>query len=911
MSSQFQSHIPRKIALWRRWFYGVLFLMAALFITPSAAQAAYSLVITNGYGDVYRMNLMRDRYNYQGYRGICSYRGFALSGCSTTGEVVMLRIKATAVMPEHYSIVSTSQRWGRTTYFLNDVFRWLNNWTMYGYENWYPNNMSCSVAMYINSGGFGLDAPRLPVLPDTLLPQSFSLLSREDQSELFGASRSGVSKAYSLVMTNGYGDAYRMNLMRDRYNYQGYRGICSYRGFALSGCSTTGEVVMLRIKATAVAPEHYSIVSTSQRWGRTTYILNDVFRWLNNWVMYGYENWYPNNMSCSVAMYISSGGFGANGMRASRPEPVKAVRSATPFGPVNGTNVIGALLPLTGDLADVGQAYQVALNLAMAAITDTLGMPTIRLQIEDTSTDASIAYDKLVALRSNGVHIVLGPETSEECRILKTYANENDVLLLSSSATAVLLAIPDDNLMRLTIDDSHQAQALADLLAADGITDIAILGRSDMYGEGLMTALVQDFETLGGTVFATNYCPRVTDFLPEVVSNLATQVSNRVAYKGAHRVAVITVLFDEGVTVMEHAAAHATLGAVRWYGTDGMAQNSSLLTNTIAVAFAAQTRYVCSAFGRFTNALYSVVESNLSAQLESAVVPRYPMSSYDAPWLVSLALQQTGGTQTMSQLIAAIRSVASNYTGCTGPIIFNSADDRSTGTYDMYGVVTDGSNQWVTIADRAPVAPNNVTASDGTYTDKIQVGWNAVSGAESYELWGATVSNVAQASLIAQSTSIVYDVTAAPADTHCFFWVKAVNSLGTSAFSDGNEGWMETPGALDIRINGMQGPVTVGSSDSISVTVQLTPGAYTGIEADWWLAANTPSGWYYRNTAGQWTATGAPAYQGPLAAVGPVEVLSTSGLPAGTYIIYFGVGPRDGGLDPAIIQHVSIQLIVQ
>ena len=66
-------------------------------------------------------------------------------------------------------------------------------------------------------------------------------------------------------------------------------------------------------------------------------------------------------------------------------------------------------------------------------------MPPIRLWIEDTKTDATTAYDKLVEMRSNGCHIVLGPESSEECRILKTYANENDVLLISSSSTATPL----------------------------------------------------------------------------------------------------------------------------------------------------------------------------------------------------------------------------------------------------------------------------------------------------------------------------------------------------------------------------------------------------------------------------------------------------------------------------------------
>ncbi len=118
-----------------------------------------------------------------------------------------------------------------------------------------------------------------------------------------------VDQTFSLILANGYGDMYFLNLVRDRDNYQAYRGYCRYRGFSLSGCSTTGEVVLLRIKETPSMPAHYSLVSTSVRWGNTTYILNDVFHPLNSTVYAGYENWYPFDMSCSVAMYVVQGSF--------------------------------------------------------------------------------------------------------------------------------------------------------------------------------------------------------------------------------------------------------------------------------------------------------------------------------------------------------------------------------------------------------------------------------------------------------------------------------------------------------------------------------------------------------------------------------------------------------------------------
>ncbi len=886
---------------------------------PTAAAApiykAYSLVMTNGYGDCYRMNLLRERENYEAYRGICSYRGFSLSGCSTTGEVVMLRIKATPSFGEHSSIVSTSLRWGTTLYVLNDVFRPLCPWVSAGYENWYPFDMSCSVAMYVHSGGYGARSALLPAGPDLPANSPWALLDPEDRASLLRRPvEAAVPKAYSLVMTNGYGDCYRMNLLRERENYEAYRGICSYRGFSLSGCSTTGEVVMLRIKATPSFGEHSSIVSTSLRWGTTLYVLNDVFRPLCPWVSAGYENWYPFDMSCSVAMYINSGGYGVGGAEAVRPPAPRTVsptrRFVTDRG--TGTHLVGALLPLTGDLSDTGAAYRSALLQALAVITNTPGMPPIRLVIEDTKTDAATAYEKLVSLRSNGCHIVLGPESSEECSILKGYANENEVLLLSSSATAVPLAIPDDNLMRLSIDDSHQARELAALLAADGITDIAILSRSDIYGEGLLGALIQEHAARGGTVFATNYCPRAPEFFPEVASNLAVQVAARSAVHGADKVGVVTILFGEGVDLMAAAAPHAALGAVRWYGSDGMAQNNTLLATPAAAAFAANVRYGCFMFGKFTNQLYDAVEATVRFDTGQDVVPNYPMSSYDALCLVAQALRQSGSVQSVASLKAGIRAAGSNYVGCTGPIIFNAADDRSSGTYDFYEVeAIEGAFQWL---GKTPALPENVAASQGVYANSVKVTWDPVRGATAYELWGGLADQLARAVKILQVTSNECEVMNVPPGTHCYFWVKAVNAEGTSGFSLAAEGWPQVAVGPGIRINGSSAAMTVNSPDRIVVTVEMVPGVYEREEADWWIVAETPSGWHYRDASGQWQSASAgtvqPANQGPLYNLGATEVLAISGLSAGNYTFYFGVDARDGVLDLTGIWYAGVRLTV-
>ncbi|MEI7437504.1 MAG: penicillin-binding protein activator, partial [bacterium] len=551
-------------------------IMSAILCGCQPAFSAFSLVITNGYGDVYRMNLLRDRDNYQCYRGICSYRGFSLSGCSTTGDVVMMRIKATPAMPEYTSLLSTSMRWGTTMYILNDLFRPLNSWVMSGYENWYPFDMSCSVAMYINSGGYGLRGAASEQIAGPLLPASEEAVPSDlrNMQKILAEPAPQPTTTYSLVITNGYGDTYRMNLLRDRDNYQCYRGICSYRGFSLSGCSTTGEVVMLRIKATPSMPEYFSLVSTSLRWGTTMYFLNDVFRPLNSWIMSGYENWYPFDMSCSVAMYISSGGLAGLAAPLGSQKPLAGVSYKAP----GGTNIIGVLIPRSGDLVDFGKACEAAYEVAISGITNpAAAMPPIQLLVKDTVTDPLVAMEQLNQMYTQGVQIVLGPETSAECEGLLEYANSHGMLLLSSASTAVPLAITNDNLMRMSLDDAQQAKAIAQNVIRDGITNLVILTRSDMYGEGLRTFLLQEFAANGGNVFFTGYCPRVTGFLPEVVSNLSDIVAARAASVGAENIGVIIGVFDEGIQILQEAAAFPNLTAARWYGTDSLAGNATLL----------------------------------------------------------------------------------------------------------------------------------------------------------------------------------------------------------------------------------------------------------------------------------------------------------------------------------------------
>jgi len=117
----------------------------------------------------------------------------------------------------------------------------------------------------------------------------------------------------------------------------------------------------------------------------------------------------------------------------------------------------------------------------------------------------------------------------------------------------------------------------------------------------------------------------------------------------------------------------------------------------------------------------------------------------------------------------------------------------------------------------------------------------------------------------------------------------------------------------DIKVNGQDGPVSVKSGDSVSVSVSLNPGVWEGYSADWWVAARTPfdwpldwytyvypDGWQY----GIHVCLQTPLFE--LMSSSPYTVLDTV-LPAGNYIFYFAVdGDMDGNVDATWLDYVEV-----
>jgi hypothetical protein len=98
------------------------------------------------------------------------------------------------------------------------------------------------------------------------------------------------------------------------------------------------------------------------------------------------------------------------------------------------------------------------------------------------------------------------------------------------------------------------------------------------------------------------------------------------------------------------------------------------------------------------------------------------------------------------------------------------------------------------------------------------------------------------------------------------------------------------PPTPDIKVNGSDGPVSITSNDSISLSVALNTGDNSGENADWWLVRNSSSGVYsYDALKGSWVPGLTIGYQGPIFDFPLVELLSISDLTTEDSTFYFGV----------------------
>ncbi|SDF44740.1 amino acid/amide ABC transporter substrate-binding protein, HAAT family [Methanolobus vulcani] len=359
---------------------------------------------------------------------------------------------------------------------------------------------------------------------------------------------------------------------------------------------------------------------------------------------------------------------------------------------------IGALLPLTGNLASIGEASQAALVVSAGNINDYfsgLGSgKNVEVVVKDTESNPETALEKLKELHDMGITIVIGPQSSSEAEAVLDYANENGITLLSTASTAPSLAIPDDNLFRLVPDDTKQGMVLAKFMNEEGTSAVIPIYVDDVWGNGLVDEIGANFEELNGTMIeGVAYDTETTNFSAEVESLNEKVVAATSEYEDGN-VAVLICSYGEVTDIFALAQNYPALSDVDWYATDGIALNNELITDEDAAAFAATTNIKAAMYGYVrANDLYQVVGPEIEEEL-GRMPDSYALAAYDALWLATF-VDLDSIPENDDSVKLAMKSLTNTYYGVSGWTILDENGDRKYWDYDVWTVnETDGTYQW-------------------------------------------------------------------------------------------------------------------------------------------------------------------------------------------------------------------------
>ncbi len=126
--------------------------------------------------------------------------------------------------------------------------------------------------------------------------------------------------------------------------------------------------------------------------------------------------------------------------------------------------------------------------------------------------------------------------------------------------------------------------------------------------------------------------------------------------------------------------------------------------------------------------------------------------------------------------------------------------------------------------------PTGVSATDGAYTDRVRVTWNASPGATSYEIW-RDVAQGGPYNLRGTVTGTIYDDMDASPGVVYWYKIKACNPSGCSAFSAADSGFT-FPSAPDPVTNVSASDGTHNDRVRITWTASLGTATYEVYRSD-------------------------------------------------------------------------------
>ena len=360
--------------------------------------------------------------------------------------------------------------------------------------------------------------------------------------------------------------------------------------------------------------------------------------------------------------------------------------------------LVGGVFDITGEWSEEGSLSRTAAQYAVddfnAYLVDIGAEWQMKLLIEDSQANGSVAFDKVSSLNGRGADMILGMGYSSHLLQSADYVENHNMLVISHASQAANLEI-DDNMFRLVPSDSNQAPAVVAMIENAGIEVLIPFIRDDVWGNGMLNAVKEQYS---GTIpDEFKYATTGLEFSAGIAT-LDLRIGDLIDEHGADKVGILYVGTDEFLTIIEGMKLYSNVDDVRWFSTNTQSTNQALFENEAAAEFIDTVMLtVTKQGGSRANHVTAHVDDILNATSESAP-SQYTYASYDSVWLLGVTILQTGTTD-IQTLVNAIPLVAEHMIGSAGPLRLTDSGDLA---YAEYSIQQVSGGEFVTIYDYDP-----------------------------------------------------------------------------------------------------------------------------------------------------------------------------------------------------------------
>ncbi|HSW79242.1 MAG TPA: penicillin-binding protein activator [Candidatus Saccharimonadales bacterium] len=349
-----------------------------------------------------------------------------------------------------------------------------------------------------------------------------------------------------------------------------------------------------------------------------------------------------------IILVVLGGGFYFMKHQQKKPKPAANIK-------------VGLMMAFSGGSSAMGFGTSKGVALAKKA----LNANNITVVQADSKCDPQAALKAVNQLVQQHVAAIIGDGCSSASLAALPIANNNQIPMISPSASSTKLSIPNDYFFRVIPNDNQQGAFMAETVYNKGIKKTAIFYTNEPYGASIQQAFQDKYESLGGKVVATAIAQ------PNVI-NISTQIAS---LKAAHPDAIFFAPNSVTSGIAAVKLAHQDGIKVPYFGAD-VFYDQSIITNA-ADAVEGMT------FTTFPTGTAAFKQSVATAYPNDGQLYAAP-ESYDAFKAIYLATQKGASTgQQIKNMLPSIK-----FTGVSADnVSFNQFGDLSTsGTNYKYAL---------------------------------------------------------------------------------------------------------------------------------------------------------------------------------------------------------------------------------